>query len=365
MEGCRLHPADASFERDFPTPLLDFHGIARLDRHRIAGEDLRLDFNVGGIADFENLHAGRNDGFAFLHHSEHHSGNGRLHFHQISLRADIRALEHRTGLGKLEIIDLEGEFHRAKLCGADGGFRLDAVAVGFRDGAILFDRADPFALRHGELERGGGGFERGLRALAGGLVQGHHRLGLGPRPGIEQRGDDGLDEGDAGFPRFHGIARLERDAAHFSGGRRRHDVAVTDPGFAFLGNAHRQGSAGDHAGFHHDRLGPQTPADESKQEESQNPRHRTPEQVFSGRIPAGCPGRFAAIFGGFSGHLGSGRRGLWTTRPILASGQPENAETHSATPAGLLLEMSDIRFPGERVLPIRRECGCRLHPHSL
>ena len=158
----RFHASDACIECLFAAPVADFHRIAGADGHGVAREDFRLDFKVGGIADFEDGHAGADDGFAFLHHIEHAAGDRGLDFNHVAGGVCGRAFERRSGLGEFVIDDLQCKLGGAQLGGPDRGIRLHAVAVGIGNGAVFFDRAHAIPVCHGDGECGAGGFN-GLR----------------------------------------------------------------------------------------------------------------------------------------------------------------------------------------------------------
>ena len=71
----RFHPPHPTFQGIRPTPLLDQHLVARLDRHRIARQNFRFDFNVRRIADFDDRLTRIQHRFTLLHHGEHLTGD--------------------------------------------------------------------------------------------------------------------------------------------------------------------------------------------------------------------------------------------------------------------------------------------------
>ena len=217
----------------------------------MGGQHLDLDFQGIGIADLEQRLAGRHRALAFVQQLQHACCHGCTHRHLLVRTAGLQAGgvgDGGAGHVQFEARHLDrvsgGLLHgtRAGFRRAGGVERLCGEEIRFAQGL----GAGTFLLR--QLRGGGGGAGVFLGNGEGGLRGVHLRLRLHAGARVECHRTRGLDQREH-LPDRNGVPRLEVDAAHVAGHRRRHLVTLGDAGLALLFHRHRERRA-----FHFDQI---------------------------------------------------------------------------------------------------------------
>ncbi len=186
-ETDRLHAPHSAGQRFFATPALVQDGHARFDLHRVRGEDIGLDFQRAGIADFQQGLAAADHAFAFLMQFENPAGDGRGHPHDILwIRRRVSGVTQRRAR-RLEFVfgDVHGEQGGAQP-GLSAALDCSGLVEPFcRDVTRFHERLESRQFRDGQVGFGTcdtdvlfGGVQRGFRG-------GDPGAGLGPAAWIE------------------------------------------------------------------------------------------------------------------------------------------------------------------------------------
>src|SRR5688572_3328817 len=232
-ESRRLYPADPAAERLVPAPLVDQHRLPRLYIDGGAGQKVCDDLQTPEVADLDQRLASRDDAGAFLKQAEHDAAHGRVERNRGDAalaglpQARARDLELVAGGAHVEIRRLDRPLERRHTA-------LDVLQLSDGNRPGRQQLAGTFQLRLRKLQLALEALALGSRGANRGFRRARTRLELGARPHVEKRRIRGRESGDHGLARDDGVSRLELDALHASGDRRRHDVAIADSRTPFV-----------------------------------------------------------------------------------------------------------------------------------